>query len=138
MVRVRNARPGDRGFTLFEVIIAFVIMALILGATFSTFSTGLRQAALTDHYAGAVVRAESQMAFLDRSEPMAVGIRTGRFDQLYTWRTVIAPAAQADGEAPEEGPYRLYNVVLTVFWGTRGDRREMTLRSQRLKALEKP
>ncbi len=137
------SNQNNRGFTLIEVIIAFVIMALLLGATFDTFSTGLRQAALTGHYAGAVVRAESQLALFDHTETLAVGVTTGRIDPHYTWRTEITPVAQDDAEAPEEDPnrlypYRLYNVALTVFWGEGGDAREVTLRSQRLKELEKP
>ena len=142
MVRARTAKPKDRGFTLLEVIIAFVIMALILGATFDTFSTGLRQAALTDHYTGAVVRAESQLALLGHVEPLDVGIRTGRFDQFYTWRSEIAPSAQDitqdDAETPEDSPYRLYNIALSVFWGEGRDAREVVLRSQRLTAPENP
>ena len=110
----RTAKPNDRGFTLLEVIIAFVIMALILGATFDTFSTGLRQAALTDHYTGAVVRAESQLALFGHAEALDVGIRSGRFDRFYTWRSEIAPVAQDitqdDAEAPEDNPYPLYNM----------------------------
>ncbi len=136
--RPRTANLNNRGFTLVEVIIAFVIMALILGATFDTFSTGLRQAVVTGHYAGAVVRAESQLALFDHTETLAVGVRTGRFDPLYTWRTEIAPVTQDDTEAPGEGSYRLYNVVLTVFWGEGDVAREVTLRSQRLNGPEKP
>ena len=138
MVRPRTAKSDDRGFTLFEVIIAFVIMALILGATFDTFSTGFRQAALTGHYAGAVVRAESQMALFDHSEPLDVGVRTGRFDQHYTWRTNVSPVIEEDAEAPEEGTYRLYNIAITIFWGEGGEAREVTLRSRRLKSPGKP
>ncbi len=136
-MRARPANLNERGFTLIEVIIAFVIMALMLGATFETFSTGLRQAAVTGHYAGAVVRAESQLALFEHTETLAVGVTTGRIDPHYTWRTEITPVAQDDAEAPEEEQYRLYNVVVTVFWGEGGDAREVTLRSQRLKELEK-
>lgn len=138
MARSRTANPNGRGFTLLEVIIAFIILALILGATFDTFSTGFRQAALSGHYADAVVRAESQLALFDHSEPLAIGVKTGRFDQIYTWRTVVAPIIQDDAETPEEGPYRLYNVAITVFWGAGNDAREVTLRSLRLRNLETP
>jgi len=133
-----SGKYSSRGFTLFEVIIAFVIMALILGATFDTFSTGLRQASLTDHYAGAVIRAESQLALFDRGEPLAAGVTTGRFDEFYTWRAEMTPVTQDDAAAPEEGAYRLYNIVLTVFWGDGGEARDVTLRTQRLRGAEKP
>lgn len=138
MAKRRTEKPDNPGFTLLEVIIAFVIMALILGTTFNTFSTGLRGAHLSDHYAGAVVRAESQLALIDHTDSLDVGIETGRFDQFYTWRSEMAPVKQNETEAPEQGPYRLYDVALTVFWGEGRDVRSVTLRSQRLKFLDPP
>lgn len=143
MVRRRLKLSGSQGFTLLEVIIAFVIMALIIGATFDTFSTGFRQAAITDQYAGAVIRAESRLALIGQTEPLAVGVKTGQIDKHYTWRTEITPVVQEnqDTQAPvaEEGsPFRLYAVVVSVFWQEAGDTREVTLRSLRLSFLEKP
>ena len=133
----RSGKSKDQGFTLLEVIIAFIIMALIMGATFNTFSIGLRQAALTDHYAGALVRAESHMALLGSAEPLDVGVKTGRFDGFYAWRTQITPVVMDDAEAPEDASHQLVAVVLTVFWGDGRDTRQVTLRSLRLKAPEK-
>lgn len=138
MAEPRRAKSDDRGFTLLEVIIAFVIMALILGTTFNTFSSGLRGAALSGHYAGAVVRAESQLALLDQTEPLPVGITTGRFGRFYSWRSEIAPVVPDETQAPDDGPYRLYHMALTVFWGKGSDARSVTLRSYRLKAAERP
>lgn len=127
----------DRGFTLLEVIIAFVIMALILGATFDTFSTGFRQAELTGNYAGAVVRAESRMALIGQAEPLTLGVKTGELDQDYTYRLEITPVGEPQPDAERESPYRLYNVVLSVFWGHGDNIRDVTLRSHRLHVTEK-
>jgi general secretion pathway protein I len=134
MVRVRKPKWHVQGFTLLEVIIAFVIMALILGATFDTFSTGLRQATVTERYAGAVIRAETQLARIGRSEPLVAGIQTGEFDQSYAWQTEVTLLPNENPEEPNEGPLQLYNVVVTVFWGTGDDARDVTLRSQRVGA----
>ena len=133
MARSSTSRRTERGFTLLEVIIAFVIMALIIGASFDIFSTGLRQAVLTGDYTGALVRAESRLAVIGASEPLAIGVKTGRFDQTYAWRTEIAPVPPEDPDAAEpQGSHQLYDVAVSVFWGEGADRRDVTLRSQRL------
>lgn len=135
MARAKCSGVRSRGFTLLEVIIAFVIMALIVGATFDTFSTGLRNAVLSGNYADAVVRAESRLALLEFSEALDLGVKTGRVDQTYGWRTEISPVVTDEGSDRTRGlaDYRLYHVVVTVFWGSGRDSREVTLRSQRLK-----
>jgi general secretion pathway protein I len=143
MARAPTQSFESRGFTLLEVIIAFIIMALIIGATFDTFSTGFRQAAITDQYAGAVIRAESRLALIGQTEPLAVGVTTGQIDQHYSWRTEITPVVQGNGEdqepTPEENsPFRLYAVVVSVFWQEAGDTRDVTLRSLRLVLEERP
>jgi general secretion pathway protein I len=136
MAEPRTESRKDRGFTLLEVIIAFVIMALILGATFDTFSTGFRQAELTGNYAGAVVRAESQMALIGHAEPLTIGVKTGELDRDYTYRVEINPVGEPQPEEAAEAPYRLYNVVLSVFWGQGDNTRDVTLRSHRLHVTE--
>jgi general secretion pathway protein I len=128
--RLKSARSG--GFTLLEVIIAFVIMALVVGATFDTFSTGLRSALLTGDYAGAVVRAESRLALLAFSEPLEAGVKSGKFDDVYVWRTEVRPVpADKETDTPPP-PFSLYDVVVTVAWGSGAHARKITLKSQRL------
>ena len=141
MVKRLNFFQNIRGFTLLEVIIAFAIMALILGATFSTFSTGLRQVSLSGQYTGAVVRAESKLALIGQAERLVAGVNTGRLDRIYTWRTEIFPVPREDPDspdAPEEGPVRLYHVIVSVFWGEGREKRDVTLKSQRLGVIETP
>lgn len=137
MGRIRAIVRRVEGFTLLEVIIAFVIMALIIGATLDTFSTGLRNAVLTGNYAEAIVRAESRLAVLDQSEALVSGVESGRFNETYIWRTVVSRVVPDQDVDAEPTMFWLYNVAVTVSWGQGRDSREVTLQSQRLKrALE--
>src|SRR5260370_22430505 len=56
-------QPADNrssaGFTLIEILVAFTVATLLLGALYQVFSTGLRSSASAEHYADAVLLAES-------------------------------------------------------------------------------
>src|SRR5713101_6920446 len=55
--------PADNrssaGFTLIEILVAFTVATLLLGALYQVFSAGLRSSASAEHYADAVLLAES-------------------------------------------------------------------------------
>src|SRR5258707_8716331 len=55
--------PADNrssaGFTLIEILVAFTVATLLLGALYQLFSAGLRSSASAEHYADAVLLAES-------------------------------------------------------------------------------
>jgi general secretion pathway protein I len=55
------ARP-ERGFTLLEVLAAFVVFALTMASLMQVFGGGLRDAQLADEYARAVMIAQSRLA----------------------------------------------------------------------------
>jgi general secretion pathway protein I len=101
-VAARNdgALPAHRcrGFSLLEVLVAFAIMALALGALMQVFSTGLRTVTLGDEYTRAVLLAESKLAAMGVEEPLQEGEQSGTFDEHYRWRTVTR--AYTEPEAP--------------------------------------
>src|SRR5258708_13349021 len=59
-------QPADNrssaGFTLIEILVAFTVATLLLGALYQVFSTGLRSSASAEHYADAVLLAAAARA----------------------------------------------------------------------------
>ncbi len=130
--RRRRGRAAAAGFTLVEVLIAFVILALALGALLPGFSGGLRGLGAADDYTTAALLAESVLAAVGREQTLEEGTSAGEFDNGFRWRLdVVALDAELDPEGTL--PVRPYDVVLTVSWDGRGDtERSITLETLRL------
>src|SRR5260221_8769959 len=108
-------QPADNrssaGFTLIEILVAFTVATLLLGALYQVFSTGLRSSASAEHYADAVLLAESGLDALVGTA-VAVGETTDRFG-IYERRTNIrarpdlGPSAGQGAGAPHGRPRRV-------------------------------
>jgi len=108
------------GFTLVEVLIAFVIMTIVLGALFRAFSGGLRGLDTSEGYAIAAMQAQSKLDEIGSDIPLEPGITTGTFDNGDEWELDISPfdlPGQGAGAGEEEvSPLRAYKVMLQVSW----------------------
>ncbi len=108
--------PADRasaGFTLIEVLVAFAIATLMLGALYEVFSTGLRSSASAEHYANAVLFAESGLDALTGT-PIALGETTDRFG-IYRRTTNIRPRPDL-GPADDQTALVPYEIEVRVAW----------------------
>ena len=85
----------EAGFTLLEVLVAFIIAALALAALFSGALGGLRAAATSGRYLEAVSRAESHLAAATTGDALAAGDRQGDEGAGFHWHVRIAPAQVA-------------------------------------------
>lgn len=116
---VRRAR--EAGFTILEVLVAFVLMAVTLAVILQVFSGGLRDAQLADEYARAVMIAQARLAGYTASDRLEEGTTGGRED-AYTW-TLSATAyddRQETAEGRAQGEYslrvRLLRLESKVAW----------------------
>lgn len=130
----------DRGFTLLEVLIAFVIAALALVALTQGVAGGLQSSQVAAHTQQAVSRARSHLAALMIPVP---GDTSGDDGGGYRWRQVVtadavaAPARPGLGTSSGSPPLRarrpiLYGVTVTISWQLDGGERSVALATQRL------
>ena len=132
---VRPIRPitlqSCRGFSLLEVLVAFTILAMLLGALFQVFSGGLRAARAGDSYTRATVIAQSRLAALGVEFPLEEGTSSGSVDDTFHWRVIVRPYVEDALPAGQGIPTPL-RVDVEIFWEEGGGARSLSLASMRL------
>jgi general secretion pathway protein I len=113
-------RNREAGFTLIEVVVAFVLLALVLSVSFEIFSTGMARASDLDDRARALVVAQSRLAAAGAEEALKEGVASGETeDRRFQWTTTVRRAEDVaispDGTYPT-GAYALYRVDVHVAW----------------------
>lgn len=113
----------ERGFSLLEILVAFVILALAMGVIMRLFSGALGNIGRAEHHAHAVAVAASVLAGLGVETPLAEGELSGDDGQGYRWQARISRYAEASAALDAAAmPTLLYQVDLTVRWGETDDR----------------
>lgn len=151
-----TAKSGDAGFTLLEVLVAFVIAALALGVLFEGAVEGIRSARIADRTQEAMSRAESHLATIGHGVALAPSTQEGEDGSGFHWSLrIVRLQSAAIGSSggsnnglngvsnSEAGPGNsqamravLYAVQVTESWpdeAAAGDHtRSVTLRTERL------
>ena len=138
---------AQRGFTLLEVMVAFVVLAATLGLLLGMLSRGLKQVTQSQGETEATLYAQSLLDELGTIEPLAAGVRTGNFErERYRWRLQVQPAsdpapppppAEGSPEAqavPVESAPILYRVSLDMEWGAATPAQKLHFETLRLRA----
>ena len=142
----------QHGFTLIELVAAFVIFAIGFGVLLQILSTCLHTTAQAADYTRAALWAQSLLDVQGVGEPVKDGDYSGAFDDKYRWRLQvvqipaqdIAPVASVVPVAGNAGapPLQmtpiapsidLYKLQLDVTWGSiylQHNARFVTLRAQ--------
>ena len=147
----RNFRPmRQRGFTLVELVAAFVIFALGFGILMSILTDNIHVTTESADITRAALWAQSLLDMQGVGESLQEGSSSGRFDDKYTWQMSLAKIqppeeAQGGGVTPGnsmmQGPQittvgntvDLYQLELVVSWGSQylqHHARFVTLRAQ--------
>lgn len=131
-------RNRQRGFTLLELLVAFVILSLTVAVLMRSFGQDLRNAALTGDYTRATLHAESVLAGAGVEQPLSGGDQSGEFKDGYRWRMTVRPYQDPNTPPPPDNSgVTAYRVVVTVSWGSQDASHSVRLQSLRL-AVHRP
>ncbi len=115
------------GFTLLEILVAFVVLMLIGGTLLQLFQGGLRNIDSSRQLTYAALLARSKLNELQVTANLTEGSSEGRFDQTYRWTLLLEPYTQEQGQPLPDSPLRGLQATLTVHWEPRGSYRLDTL-----------
>ncbi len=131
-----RSRYSQHGFSLIEVIAAFLIFAVGFGVLLQILTSSLRVAHRSEDYTQATLWAESKLDTVGVGEPLEEGADSGTFDERYHWSMDVRQIQPPDvaGGVDENLPIELYQVSLTVAWGPPG--REHSTRFETIRAVD--
>jgi len=118
-------RLRSRGFTLIEILAAFLVFALSFAVIMQIMSSSLRNTRVAGDLTQAALYAQSKMDMLGIDAPVEEGSDSGEFDQRYRWemQTELYTIDDERGIDPETIPVDMYRIMLTVYW-QKGGREE--------------
>ncbi|NVK40233.1 MAG: type II secretion system protein [Oceanospirillaceae bacterium] len=124
-----NRRGGEEGFTLLEVLVAFLILSLALGVILQIFSLAMRTTGSATAKQQALLLAESRMAELTALQEVRAGRDEGRFDDRFSWVSDVERYEFPDQEVNFETFLVPYRLDVTVEWDRN---QELTISTLRL------
>lgn len=123
MIARQRLYQAQRGFSLLEILVAFSIMAISMGMLLSIFSSGLRNAAVSEEYTSAVQIAEAMIARPAIETPLRPGQSSGVENDKYRWELTVTPFILTDETIDTRTiPAQLFMVTAIVSWGDEGGR----------------
>jgi len=104
---------SSRGFTLLEVLVAFLILSRIVSQALDALETA-------EHHQVALQLAESRLAdVLIRLDADSEGKEEGRIDSRYRWQSEIERYKFDNQEAGERYSVNPWLIRVSVSWGRR-------------------
>ncbi len=132
----RVDQQSQQGFTLMEIMVAMMILAISLTVILQLFSGSLRSGQLSKNYLTAVYHAKAQMEEALLDDKTLVASEQGESGDGYTWVTTMLPYEDETVLDYSSG-FAMYAVTVTVSWLENKHKKSVTLQSLRFLPVAK-
>ena len=123
-----HGAASQRGFTLIELIAAFVIFALGFGVLLQILGGALHTTRQSAEYTQAALWAQSLLDTQGIGEPLNEGGSSGQFDDTYSWQLNVmryqpppvvstTPVGNPGAPIATQGQLQMFQLELIVSWG---------------------
>jgi general secretion pathway protein I len=112
------------GFTLLEVLVAFVLLVTVVTVILQLFSSNIKALSVSEDYASAVVRAESKMREILDNEQLAENVWSETSPEGYRFDITVAKAYEA---RTKDMPMKILEIGVTMSWKMRGKDKSLIL-----------
>jgi general secretion pathway protein I len=112
-----------------EIVVAFVMLALVLSISFEVFTGGMRRAGDLTEYSRALTLAQSRLTAAGTEEQLKEGETQGDTeDGRFHWVLSVRRSEEGtpDPMEPNNNPYQLFHVEVRVDWHA-ADTRERSI-----------
>lgn len=109
----------QRGFTLLEVLVAFVLLAMMLGVILNLNSSAMDTTARASDRQLALMLAQSELDKALAERELREGRWRGRFeDERFEWELVVSRFEFPDDDSGlDRGAPEPFEIVISVNWG---------------------
>nr|CAA6828842.1 MAG: General secretion pathway protein I [uncultured Thiotrichaceae bacterium] len=136
----RHKQPtphSSQGFSLLEILVAFVMMGLVVGTLLQLFGSSMRNVALSDEYSFAVQIAESRLQTVGTEIEVEQGTERGTEEGTrYNWAVEMEPVELHEDQDDFSLSVQPYRVSVIVAWDSDGRKRQFMLSSLRFGEAE--
>jgi len=116
-------RARQAGFTLIEIVAAFVILTLVLATSYQIFSAGLQRAGDLEDYTRALAVAQSQIALASVGESFPEGQNAGESDdRKFHWTVTTSKYEEPGQSVPAIQTFYPVRIAVRVSWRGGSDR----------------
>ncbi|MFT7389339.1 MAG: general secretion pathway protein I [Candidatus Endobugula sp.] len=118
----------QKGFTLIEVLAAFMVFSLVFAVAMQLTTVSIKNVALTKDYNQAAFWAQTKFSEIRQRQIFEKGSESGRFNERFNWQLDISPYAPhwpllennddvfASSEEDIDSPFELLRLHLVILW----------------------
>ena len=134
--RRHGARVNQHGFTLLEVLVAFVLLAMLLAGVLRVTGGSTRSSRIAADYAEAAIVADELVARTRLEASLEAGETSGEFNEKFQWRRRVSVYQESNRRFDANPKWLPYLVSIAIDWRSDGKQRGIEVTTLQIGAVQ--